>query len=222
MEIGKYKQMMSYLTRPADKKRLNTIVYDPSIDEEKTHHNLDLKKVEKKTVEKKPVDIQKRILDASAMYDGYVPEGAKVPVAMKPDPKRLMSDKTEQYLRKNLIDKMGRGEALDSSEVRFLMDTKPKQPEASPQQVAELKKKLDKYRYIHGEDKPMKKQKPIAKKKSSVLSIPTTKIDPTPSALLAPIRSADDLERERKFNQLVKEIEDEKKRIRNSGLGALI
>ena len=88
--------------------------------------------------------------------------------------------------------------------------------------LSPLKKKLDKYRYIHGEDKTMKKQKPFVKKKSAVLSIPTAKIDPTPSALLAPIRSAEDLERERKFNQLVKEIEDEKKRIRNSGLGALI
>ena len=208
---------MSYLTRPAHKKRLNTIVYDPSIDEEKTHHNLDLKKVEKK-----PVDIQKRIADASAKYDDYVPEGAKVPDAMKPDPKRLMSDKTEQYLRKHLIEKMKK-EPLDSSEVRFLMDTKPKQPEASPEQIATLKKKLDKYRYIHGEEKPMKKQKPFVKKKSAVLSIPPAKIDTTPIALNnAPIRSAEDLERERKFNQLVKEIEDEKKRIRNSGLGALI
>ena len=103
------------------------------------------------------------------------------------------------------------------------MDTKPKQPEASPEQIATLKKKLDKYRYIHGEEKPMKKQKPFVKKKSAVLSIPPAKIDTTPIALNnAPIRSAEDLERERKFNQLVKEIEDEKKRIRNSGLGALI
>ena len=98
------KAVDEWLTRP--RKNLDRVVYDPSIDEKKTHHNLDIDNLGKP--KKKPVDIQKRILDASALYDGYVPEGAKVPKALMPDPKRLMSDKTEQYLRKHLIEKMNR------------------------------------------------------------------------------------------------------------------
>ena len=102
--------------------------------------------------QKKPKDIGERILEASAVYDD--------------------NKEAEQHLRKELIDKMGRGEALDSSQVRFLMDTKPKQPEATPQQMAELKKKMDKYKYIHGEKKPFKQQK----KKSAVLSVPSNPV----------------------------------------------
>lgn len=142
-----------WLTRP--RKNLNRVVYDPSIDEKKTHHNIDLKKIADDRLGKDPGE---RILKATSYYDE--------------------NPSADEALRKLLIEKMNKGQNLDSDEVRFMMETKPKQKEATPQQMAELKKKLDKYKYIHGETKPanmgdfyMNKQKPF-KKKSAVLSIP--------------------------------------------------
>ena len=125
-------------------------MYDPAIDEKKTHHNLNLKKIADDRLGKDPGE---RILKATSYYDDN-------PTA-------------DEALRKLLIEKMNKGQNLDSDEVRFMMETKPKQKEATPQQMAELKKKLDKYRYIHGEDKkPFNKPK----KKSAVFSVPSNPI----------------------------------------------
>lgn len=211
MKISQYKQMMAHLTKP--KTNLDLVVYDPAIEEKKAHHNLDIDNLGKP--KKKPVDIAKRIADASAKYDGYVPEDAKVPEALKPDPKKLMSDKTEQYLRKQIIEKMNR-EPLDSDEVRFLMDTKPKKPNATVQEMTDLKKTLEKSN--------IKKEKPVTNKRRSVaLNIQSTNFDPTPIALTkAPIRTPEELEQEQKFKQMLKDIEEEKQRFKNSGLAYLM
>ena len=147
------KELNEFLTRP--RKNLNRVVYDPAIDEEKTHHNLNLKKI---ADDRLGTDPGERIIKATSMYDDN-------PTA-------------DKALRKLLIEKMNKGQNLDSDEVRFMMETKPKQKEATPQQMAELKKKLDKYRYIHGEDKkPFTKiANNLGKKKSAVLSVPSNPI----------------------------------------------
>ena len=80
------------------------------------------------------------------------------------------SNDTEKEIRKYLIQKIDSGIQLNSDEVRFMMDTKPKPKypkEATPQQMAELKTKIDKYKDIHFPKKPFSQQK----KKSAVLSI---------------------------------------------------
>ena len=141
------KELNEFLTRP--RKNLNRVVYDPAIDEKKTHHNLNLKKMADDRLGKDPGE---RILKATSYYDDN-------PTA-------------DKALRKLLIEKMNKGQNLDSDEVRFMMETKPKQKEATPKQMAELKSKMQKYKYIHGEQKPYIKQK----KKSAVLSVPSTPI----------------------------------------------
>ena len=140
-----------------------------SIDQRRVASN---KKLDTKVATKKPNNVFDNIVKTSAIYDD--------------------NKEAEQHLRKELIDKMGRGEALDSSQVRFLMDTKPKQPEATPQQMAELKKKMDRYKYEHGETKPFKQPK----KKSAVLSIPSTPIvrDPIPEPKPKPKEPEEPLE----------------------------
>jgi hypothetical protein len=140
------KAVDEWLTRP--RKNLNRVVYDPAIDEEKTHHNLNLKKI---ADDRLGTDPGERIIKATSMYDDN-------PTA-------------DKALRKLLIEKMNKGKQLDSDEVRFLMESKPKQKEATPKQMAELKKKMDKYKYIHGEPK----QKPF-KKRSAVLNVPPVEL----------------------------------------------
>ena len=141
-----------------------------SIDQRRVTSN---KNPDTKVATKKPNNAFDNIIKTSAIYDD--------------------NKEAEQHLRKELIDKMGRGEPLDSDQVRFLMETKPKQPEATPQQMAELKKKIDKYKYVHfPKEKPFKQPK----KKSAVLSIPSTPIvrDPIPEPKPKPKEPEEPLE----------------------------
>lgn len=180
------KAVDEWLTRP--RKNLDRVVYDPSIDEKKTHHNIDLKKIADDRLGKDPGE---RILKATSYYDDN-------PTA-------------DEALRKLLIEKMNKGQNLDIDEVRFMMETKPKQKEATPQQMAELKKKLDKYRYIHGETKPAKnmndyyKNKKPFKKKSAVLSVPSNPVVREP--IQPPPKPK---EPEEPFEDMIKRLADER------------
>ena len=214
MKIGQYKQMMNYLTRP---KNDGSNIKKDSIEPRRSAFNKkDDTKVTQKNSNNGSNNLAINLAKATALYDD--------------------NDELEKTLRKELINKMNSGQTLDSQEVRFMMDSKPRDniPMATPKQMTEVKKKIDKYKITNGvgkiEDKPAnnmndyyKNKKPFVKKKSAVLSIPQAKIDPTPDALnIAPIRTPEELEQERKFNRLLKEVEDEKNRVRYSGLGALL
>lgn len=58
----------------------------------------------------------------------------------------------DQILRKEIIKKMNSGQILDSEEVRFMMDTKDRSnvPMATDEQMAVVKKKIDKYKLTNG------------------------------------------------------------------------
>ena len=106
-------------------------------------------------------------------------------------------------LRNMLIEEM-KSRDLDSDEIRYLMDTKDRSavPTATPKQTAFIKKKVV--------AKPFKK-------------IPKTlKFDPTPT-VLTPTMIFDPLaeEQQRKFNNLLKEVEAEKTKNRTGGLAGL-
>jgi len=107
-------------------------------------------------------------------------------------------------LRNMLIEEM-KSRDLDSDEIRYLMDTKDRSavPTATPKQTAFIKKKVV--------AKPFKK-------------IPKTlKFDPTPT-VLTPTMIFDPLaeEQQRKFNNLLKEVEAEKTKNRTEGLAGLL
>lgn len=191
------KAVDEWLTRP--RKNLNRVVYDPAIDEQKTHHNLNLKKI---ADDRLGTDPGERILKATSYYDDN-------PTA-------------DKALRKLLIEKMNNGQNLDSDEVRFMMETKPKQKEATPQQMAELKKKLDKYRYIHGEDKkPFNKPK----KKSAVLSVPSTPIvkdSIQPPPIKAPEKSLEQIIAERSAEKLKKQQQQYDQQFGTNGIVKLL
>ena len=107
-------------------------------------------------------------------------------------------------LRNMLIEEMKTRE-LDSDEIRYLMDTKDRStmPKATPKQTAFIKNKVV--------AKPFKK-------------IPKTlKFDPTPT-VLTPTMIFDPLaeEQKRKFNNLLKEVEAEKTKVRTQGLAGLL
>lgn len=107
-------------------------------------------------------------------------------------------------LRNMLIEEM-KTRDLDSDEIRYLMDTKDRSalPTATPKQTAFVKNKVV--------AKPFKK-------------IPKTlKFDPTPT-VLTPTMIFDPLaeEQQRKFNNLLKEVEAEKTKNRTEGLAGLL
>jgi len=107
-------------------------------------------------------------------------------------------------LRNMLIEEM-KSRDLDSDEIRYLMDTKDRSavPTATPKQTAFVKNKVV--------AKPFKK-------------IPKTlKFDPTPT-VLTPTMIFDPLaeEQQRKFNNLLKEVEAEKTKNRTEGLAGLL
>ena len=107
-------------------------------------------------------------------------------------------------LRNMLIEEM-KTRDLDSDEIRYLMDTKDRSAvsKATPKQTAFIKNKVV--------AKPFKKIPKILK------------FDPTPT-VLTPTMIFDPLaeEQQRKFNNLLKEVEAEKTKNRTEGLAGLL
>jgi len=107
-------------------------------------------------------------------------------------------------LRNMLIEDM-KSRDLDSDEIRYLMDTKDRSavPKATPKQTTYVKNKVV--------AKPFKKMPK------------TLKFDPTPT-VLTPTMIFDPLaeEQQRKFNNLLKEVEAEKTKNRTEGLAGLL
>ena len=141
---------------PQHRKQLNDYLTRPRKNLDRVVYDPNIK--EKKKPSNALDDLSLRLAKATSLYDD--------------------NKEADRTLRNLLIDKMNKGQPLDSDEVRFMMETKPKQPEATPQQMAALKSKMQKYKYLHGETKAAKNmndyynnKKPF-KKKSAVLSIP--------------------------------------------------
>ena len=107
-------------------------------------------------------------------------------------------------LRNMLIEDM-KTRDLDSDEIRYLMDTKDRStlPKATPKQTAFIQKKVA--------PKPFKK---IPKK----ISFDATPTVPTPTLIFDPLAE----EQQRKFNNLLKEVEAEKTKVQTQGLAGLL
>ena len=107
-------------------------------------------------------------------------------------------------LRNMLIEDM-KSRDLDSDEIRYLMDTKDRTelPKATPKQTAFIQKKVA--------PKPFKK---VPKE----LKFDPTPTVPTPTMIFDPLAE----EQQRKFNNLLKEVEAEKTRNRTEGLAGLL
>ena len=107
-------------------------------------------------------------------------------------------------LRNMLIEEM-KSRDLDSDEIRYLMDTKDRSAvaKATPKQTAFVKNKVV--------AKPFKK---IPK----TLKFDPTPTVPTPTMIFDPLAE----EQQRKFNNLLKEVEAEKTRNRTEGLAGLL
>ena len=105
---------------------------------------------------------------------------------------------TEKEIRNYLIKKIDSGKQLNSDEVRFMMDTKGPtySKEASPQQMAELKKKIDKYKDVHFPkqkpfNKPTLKDKPVRKPTAVPPKTETYKADPRLQKIEEDLRALD-------------------------------
>jgi len=107
-------------------------------------------------------------------------------------------------LRNMLIEEM-KTRDLDSDEIRYLMDTKDRStlPKATPKQTAFIQKKVA--------PKPFKK---ITRN----IKFDATPTVPTPTMIFDPLAE----EQQRKFNNLLKEVEAEKTRNRTEGLAGLL
>ena len=107
-------------------------------------------------------------------------------------------------LRNMLIEEM-KTRDLDSDEIRYLMDTKDRTelPKATPKQTAFIQKKVA--------PKPFKK---VPKE----LKFDPTPTVPTPTMIFDPLAE----EQQRKFNNLLKEVEAEKTKNRTEGLAGLL
>ena len=107
-------------------------------------------------------------------------------------------------LRNMLIEEM-KTRDLDSDEIRYLMDTKDRTelPKATSKQTAFIQKKVA--------PKPFKK---VPKE----LKFDPTPTVPTPTMIFDPLAE----EQQRKFNNLLKEVEAEKTRNRTEGLAGLL
>ena len=107
-------------------------------------------------------------------------------------------------LRNMLIEEMKTRE-LDSDEIRYLMDTKDRStmPKATPKQTAFIKNKVV--------------AKPFKKIPRNIKFDPTPTV-PTPTLIFDPLAE----EQQQKFNNLLKEVEAEKTKVRTQGLAGLL
>ena len=107
-------------------------------------------------------------------------------------------------LRNILVEEM-KTRDLDSDEIRYLMDTKDWSavPTATPKQTAFIKNKVV--------------AKPFKKIPRNIRFDPTPTV-PTPTLIFDPLAE----EQQQKFNNLLKEVEAEKTKVRTQGLAGLL
>ena len=100
-------------------------------------------------------------------------------------------------------------------------NVKPLYPKrATTKQMVELKGKIDKYKNSHF---PKKQEQPFTKKKKASIPLPQIKLNLDPIEFPEPLKKdPQQLEMEKRFNELLKKNEEEKIKNQNSGIGYLL
>ena len=194
MKVKEYNQMMSYLTRPKDKfKKDKKEIVVPGPLEELTN------KTEKELMN--DPNLLRRIKYLTKTYDN-IDLGKDFDKAIAQEDKELA--------------KLGRNpkNILQRNPNKSYRDFAPK--EATPEQVGKLAERLEKSRQMTGsfEKKPIKKKAPII----NLVDIP--KYQPTDFKLPDPDPRTKALEEN--FKKIQKETEEEKRRLRTTGLAGLL
>ena len=207
MKIGEYKQMNAYLTRPGT----------PEQKKKAEENNA------KYLAERKANTLKKYGLEeAPKNMEDYFQSKEKEKSKGGPD-----------ILRNLLIEEM-KTRNLDSDEIRYLMDTKDRSSypkEATPQQVGKLAEKLERNRQMTGAaptklndlEARYKKPNPIVKKPKEVmppLEIPT--VDMEKLNLISKVPDPETLKLEQKFNEIMRQRQEEDFRNKTTGLAGLL
>ena len=211
MKIKEYKEMMAYLTRPKDS----------------------LKEIFKNKKNKKPIDA--RTASLNKVSDTKVPPKNTLEQQIINKTKELSEDKittkrpivkdhfTKQLINANntfdggpyIVDNET-GEVVSEAELkrRFTYQDKPYPKQATKKQMDELTTRVKKYVDVHG-SKPFKK-----KVTAPAVEIKIPEYDP--NLFKRPERDPRSEALERRYNQIVKQQEEEKIRDRNSGIMGVI
>ena len=204
MKIKEYNQMMAYLTRPKDTlkdkfKKVKKEITVPGPLEQLTD------KTEKEIMN--DPNILRRIKYLSKTYDD-IDLGKDFDKAIAQEDKQLA--------------KLGRApkNILQRNPNKTYREFAPK--EATPEQVGKLAERLEKSRQMTGPfEKTLDKiKKPIKKKLPPVNLVEIPRYQPTDFKLPEPDPRTKALEEN--FNRIRKETEDEKKRLRTTGLAGLL
>ena len=200
MKVKEYNQMMAYLTRPKDKfKKVKKEITVPGPLEQLTE------KTEKEILN--DPNILRRIKYLSKTY-------ADIDLGKDFDKAIAQEDKE--------LAKLGRApkNILQRNPNKPYRDFAPK--EATPEQVGKLAERMERSRQMTG---PFEKtldniKKPIKKKAPIINLVEIPKYQPTDFKLPEPDPQTKALEEN--FNRIRKETEDEKRRMRTSGLAGLM
>ena len=201
MRIKDYKQMMSYLTRPdpltpkerAIKNKQNDLKEQNRLLQKRKEYEVDTSSLEMKIQQLEKELSEETMTKKTNPLDNIIPELTKQTILHDgADPRDheafydpnsgLFTNKVKTASFRNAVDAVKWNKTINPNAY-------PK--EASPQQMAELKGKMDKYKYIHGDkqkpfkkpelkDKPVRKPGAVPPKTNTVKmdSIPIPKFDP--------------------------------------------
>ena len=211
MKINEYKEMMAYLTRPKDS----------------------LKEIFKNKKNKKPIDA--RTASLNKVSDTKVPPKNTLEQQIINKTKELSEDKittkrpivkdhfTKQLINANntfdggpyIVDNET-GEVVSEAELkrRFTYQDKPYPKQATKKQMDELTTRVKKYVDVHG-SKPFKK-----KVTAPDVEIKIPEFDP--NLFKRPVRDPGSDRLEKRYNEIVRQQEEEKRRNRISGIGGLL
>ena len=211
MKINEYKEMMAYLTRPKDS----------------------LKEIFKNKKNKKPIDA--RTASLNKVSDTKVPPKNTLEQQIINKTKELSEDKittkrpivkdhfTKQLINANntfdggpyIVDNET-GEVVSEAELkrRFTYQDKPYPKQATKKQMDELTTRVKKYVDVHG-SKPFKK-----KVTAPDVEIKIPEFDP--NLFKRPVRDPGADRLEKRYNEIVRQQEEEKRRNRISGIGGLL
>ena len=211
MKINEYKEMMAYLTRPKDS----------------------LKEIFKNKKNKKPIDA--RTASLNKVSDTKVPPKNTLEQQIINKTKELSEDKittkrpivkdhfTKQLINANntfdggpyIVDNET-GEVVSEAELkrRFTYQDKPYPKQATKKQMDELTTRVKKYVDVHG-SKPFKK-----KVTAPDVEIKIPEFDP--NLFKRPVRDPGTDRLEKRYNEIVRQQEEEKRRNRISGIGGLL
>ena len=197
MKIKEYNEMMAYLTRPKDS----------------------LKEIFKNKKNKKPIDA--RTASLNKVSDTKVPPKNTLEQQIINKTKELSEDKITTNANNTfdggpyIVDNET-GEVVSEAELkrRFTYQDKPYPKQATKKQMDELTTRVKKYVDVHG-SKPFKK-----KVTAPEVEIKIPEFDP--NLFKRPVRDPGADRLEKRYNEIVRQQEEEKRRNRISGIGGLL